>query len=190
MKRVRGCGAVGLGLVALFFGLLAGSVWTHTRLARAERAVDRAWTDLEGEYRERDRVVADLLESRRSASASPEDESLRAEAARRAAADVLPTPELINDADRLARFCRLQEGLDDALRLLRAPAGRQDAAEGDPAARLAASDRRLAAGRLAFDAAAEAYNDMLAVPPASWVGTLAGYRPAARFEAVCGGARL
>ena len=178
MKRVLGCGAVGLVLVCLFFGLLAWALWIHTRLARAERTLDRAWTEIEREYRQRDEVLADFLEaSGRERTASPEAIE-RVEAARREASEVLPTPELITDAERLARFCRLQEAVDAARRGL-----------GDDAD-LASSDRRMIEKRFAFDDVAAAYNDALAHPPSSWIGSLAGYRPAARFEAVCGDGRL
>lgn len=188
MKRVLGCGVVGLVLLTLFLGLIAWAVWLHSGLARAERRLDRAWTDLEHAYWQRDRLVFDLISELRRDQGADAIVAERILDAREAASEVLPTPDLVTDEERLREFCKLQEALDDALSTVVSVDVLPNQG-GDRAAafhRLLESRDRLGERRQAYDGVAREYNELLLRPPASWIGTLAGFQEAARFEILCG----
>lgn len=180
MKRVLGCGVVGLALVALLLGTLAWAVFTYGRLARAQREVDRAWTEIEILCRERAEIVPGLVESLRVGRAVDPVVLDRLLEARTRSFEILPNPELVTDRERLERFLSLQRALASAVDEV-LPAARAAAGGGDAAIRLDAIDADLDAALAAFDEASAKYNDLLAGAPASWIARIGGFRESAAF---------
>lgn len=180
MKRVLGCGVVGLALVAVLLGSLAWAVFTYGRLARAQREVDRAWTEIEILCRERAEIVPRLVESLRERNAVDPVALDRVLEARARSFEILPTPELVTDRERLERFLSLQRGLVSAVDEV-LPAANAAAGAGDAAIRLEAIGADLVTASAAFDEASAAYNDLLARAPASWIARIGGFREAAAF---------
>lgn len=183
MKRVVGCGVVGLALVALFLGSLAWAVFTYGRLARAEREIDRAWTEIELLCRRRAEIVPRLVESLRERSAADPAALDRLLEARERSFEVLPIPEIVTDAERFARFRSGQQTLSAAVDavLEAATFSPEGAAASDAAAQLAQIGAGLEAASSAFDDASAAYNGLLARAPSSWIARIGGFREAAAF---------
>jgi hypothetical protein len=180
MKRVVGCGVVGLALVAVFFGSLGWAVFTYGRLARAEREVDRAWTEIEVLCRERVEIVPRLVESLDGTNAVDSALLDRLRKARERSFEILPTPDLVTDGARFARFHSLQRGLASAVDEVLAAAPSASPV-GDAATRLEAIAVELEAASAAFDEASHAYNELLARPPSSWIARIGEFREAAAF---------
>lgn len=185
MKRVVGCGVVGLALVALFLGSLAWAAFTYGRLARAEREVDRAWTRIEILCRERAEIVPRLVASLRERNAADPALLDRLLEARERSFEALPIPEIVTDRERFARFHSLQEALSSAVGAVleagnSAPGG---GGASDAATRLGAIRVDLETAAAAFDAASSAYNGLLAQAPSSWIARIGGFREAAAFGA-------
>jgi LemA protein len=180
MKRVLGCGVVGFALVAVLLGSIAWAVFTYGRLARAQREVDRAWTEIEILCRERAETVPRFVESVRGRDGIDSAVLDRLLDARERSFEILATPELVIDTERFARFWSLQRGLASAVdEVLTAtnPAGGVN----DPAVRLEAIGAGLRTASTAFDDASAVYNDLLASAPSSWIARIGGFREAASF---------
>ncbi len=184
MKRVVGCGFVGLALVALFLGALAWAVWTHGRLARAEREVDRAWTEIEILCRQRAEIVPRLVDSLRTGNGVDPALLDRLLEARDRSFEVLPTPWLVTDRERFERFRALQRRLSAAIDAVREAAAASPGGSGanEAASRLEAISAALGSASAAFDEASAAYNRLLTTPPSSWIARIGGFREAVELD--------
>lgn len=182
--------AVLVGILVIAFMLFGG---VYNELVGAEETVSSSWAQVENVYQRRSDLVPNLVETVK-AYAAHEKETLQGVVdARARIAQMVVSPEWVNDPARLAQFQEAQAGLSSALsRLLVVVEQYPDlkASQNFLAlqTQLEGTENRITVERRRYNEAARHFNTLRRIFPNAIVANLAGFKEKAYFQAEEGAA--
>ena len=195
MKRLMGCGVVGLVLAVLIGGLLIWAIGIGNDLVRKQIGVDGAWAQVENVYQRRADLIPNLVQTVRGAAAFEQATLQAVIEARAKATQIVVTPEVLEDPARFRQFQQLQGELTSALSRLMAVAESYPDLKANRnylelQSQLEGAENRIAQERQRFNAAVQSYNTAIRVFPASLVARVRGFQAKPFFESDAGAQKV
>ena len=194
MKRLVGCGALGLVVLLLGLGLLVWAIGAYNGLVRQQISVERAWADVENVYQRRMDLIPNLVETVKGVASFEKETYTAVTEARARASQMVLGPEVLNDPSRFGQFQKAQGELSGALSRLLVTVENYPQLKANQnflelQSQLEGTENRISVERRRFNEVVQGYNTAIRVFPASVLAGLFHFAPKAFFEAEEGAAK-
>jgi LemA protein len=176
--------AIRILLAALLAGVLAGC--GYNEIQSREEAVKSAWAEVLSQYQRRADLIPNIVNTVKGEANFEQETLTRVIEARARATSVQATPELVNNAEAMAKFQQAQGELSSALSRLmvvveRYPELKANQGFQDLRTQLEGTENRITVARNRFIKATQDFNVLVRQFPANLTAMVFGYKPKAQF---------
>ena len=171
-------------LAALLAGVLAGCGYND--IQSKDEAVKSAWAEVISQYQRRADLIPNIVNTVKGEANFEQETLTRVIEARAKATSIQATPELVNNAEAMAKFQQAQGELSSALsRLLvtveRYPDLKANQGFQDLRTQLEGTENRITVARNRFIKATQDYNVLVRQFPVNLTAMVFGYKERAQF---------
>jgi len=171
-------------LAALLAGVLAGCGYND--IQSKDEAVKSAWAEVISQYQRRADLIPNIVNTVKGEANFEQETLTRVIEARAKATSIQATPELVNNAEAMAKFQQAQGELSSALsRLLvtveRYPDLKANQGFQDLRTQLEGTENRITVARNRFIKATQDYNVLVRQFPVNLTAMVFGYKEKAQF---------
>jgi LemA protein len=176
--------AIRILLAVLLAGVLAGC--GYNEIQSREEAVKSAWAEVLSQYQRRADLIPNIVNTVKGEANFEQETLTRVIEARARATSIQATPELVNNAEAMAKFQQAQGELSSALSRLmvvveRYPELKANQGFQDLRTQLEGTENRITVARNRFIKATQDFNVLVRQFPANLTAMVFGYKPKAQF---------
>ncbi len=176
--------AIRILLAALLAVVLAGC--GYNEIQSRDEAVKSAWAEVLSQYQRRADLIPNIVNTVKGEANFEQETLTRVIEARARATSIQATPELVNNAEAMAKFQQAQGELSSALSRLmvvveRYPELKANQGFQDLRTQLEGTENRITVARNRFIKATQDFNVLVRQFPANLTAMVFGYKPKAQF---------